>query len=243
MQFNILDQRRIIRNPDNHEETNIPKMPLVIALDNGVVGEATSIRGLMSIVLGDEYFDSEDSEIEWYHRLFASRKECMKAIGRDIFAQVYDSRKGIIKNNYAADPENPDYQVEPDEGESVKIRIENDRLFLLSLLKIGAFIILEREDSFQLRNHRDWKKFKNKEKRQGCSGCLHRVIDHESSGLMCPVYNINVSNEKGYHCMSYTLPINREKSIEYEGGKYIDIAQAYDIDELMDQIGQEWILK
>jgi hypothetical protein len=243
MEFNILDQRRIIRDPNNIEEINIPRMPLVIALDNGVVGEATSIRGLMSIILGNEYFDAEDSEIEWFHRLFAARKESMKAIGRNIFAEVYDSRKGVIKNNYAKNPEDPDYEVEPDAGESVKIRIENDRLFLLSLLKIGAFIILEREDSFQLREHLDWEKYKKKEKRQGCSGCLHRIIDHESSGLVCPVYNANVSNEDGHHCVSYTLPINREKPILYEGGEYIEIGQAYDLDELMNQIGQEWILR
>ncbi|MTI53754.1 hypothetical protein [Geosporobacter ferrireducens] len=233
----ILDQRRIIRDPDNPQETKIPSMPLVIALDNGIVGEATSIRGVMSFIIGAEYLDAEDGEIEWYHRLFMARKECMKALGREIHAVVYDCRKGIIANNYAADPEDPDYEVLPDEGESLKIRIENDRLFILSLLKIGTFILLEREDSYQLRPHPKWDAIRKDPTLQNCKSCLHP----ENGGKLCPVYSEDIWPENGKRCGSYAFLCNEHDKTEKK--EYIEIAKAYDMDELIEVVGQEWNLK
>ena len=233
----ILDQRRILRDPDNPEKTQIPSMPLVIALDNGIVGEATSIRGIMSFIIGNEYLDAEDGEIEWYHRLFAARKECMKALAKDIHAEVFDCREGIIVNNYAADPEDPDYEVLPDEGHSLKIRIENDRLFILSLLKIGAFILLEREDSYQLRPHPKWEAIRKDPRLQSCKSCLHP----ENGGKICPVYNEDIWPENVKWCGSYAFLENQNNKAEKK--EYIEIAKLYDIDELIEVVGQEWNLK
>ncbi|MEW9124930.1 MAG: hypothetical protein AB2421_19615 [Thermotaleaceae bacterium] len=233
----ILDQRKTIWNPDEPDKRNAVDMPLVIALDNGFIGGATSIRGIMSFIAGREYLDAEDAQIEWYHRLYIARKECMKALSRDIHAEVYDCRKGVLSNNYAADPLDFDYEILPDEADSIKVRIENDRLLLLSLLKVGAFILLEREDSYQLRPHPKWDAIRKDPRLQSCKSCLHP----ENGGKVCPVYNEDIWPENGKWCGSYTFLENQNNMADKK--EYIEIAKAYDIDELIEAVGQEWNLK
>ncbi|EOD01463.1 hypothetical protein [Caldisalinibacter kiritimatiensis] len=132
----IEEQYRIIRDPNNIEETKAPRKPILVVLSNGVVGEASTIRGAEAIVIGTEYFDAEDALDEWHYRVEAARREAMKAIADDLYAVVYDERQGIIENNYGAEPGDPDYE-QPDK-EPIKIRVDTEKTFLYSLAKIRA---------------------------------------------------------------------------------------------------------
>lgn len=241
----IADQRRIIRTPNNPEETRVPTMPILVVLDNGIIGEAKTIRGAASIVIGDEYLDIDDGATEWHARVQAARREIMKVLAQDIDAVVYDSRLGIIDNNYAAAHGDPDYIDDSNESArlSRKIRVENDRLFILSLLDMGSIRVMERADSYMLRPHNKWEKEKlSGGALQCCGRCLHAEEQNES--IICPVYNVINGKTDGPRCGSYTpRPTTDVDNQEYKGGEYIDLAQAYDVNELMRTVGQEWILE
>lgn len=239
----IADQRRIILTPNEPDATRVPTMPILVVLENGVIGEAKTIRGAASIVIGDEYLDIEDRSTEWHVRVQAARHEIMKALAREKYAVVYDSRKGIIENNYAAEPNDPDYDDDPDEPDPFKVRVENDRLFILSLLQLGGMKVLERADSYMLRPHRKWEEEKlSNGALQCCGRCLH-AEDNENK-VICPVYNLMNEKTDGSRCGSYTPKMTSDvKKLEYTGGEYIDLAQEYDINDLMNSVGQEWILE
>lgn len=239
----IADQRRIIRMPDIPEETRVPTMPLLVALENGAVGEATTVRGIVSIIIGNEYLDIEDRITEWHVRVEAARREVMKALSRDINAVVYDKRVGVVENNYAAEPDDPDYDDDPDEPAPFKVRVENDRLFILSLLQLGGMKVLERTDSYILRPHQKWEVEKLSDGAlQSCERCLY-AEDNENK-VICPVYNLSNEKTDGSRCGSYTPKMtSAAKELEYTGGEYIDLAQEYDINDLMNSVGQEWILE
>lgn len=241
MKIDILAQRRIIRDPNNLEATVAPTMPLIIVLDNGLVAEATSIRGLVSIIVGDEYFDAEDSLDEWYHRLFIARKESMKALGKGLNVMVYDSRKGIIDNNYAANPTDSDYEIEIEEGNLEKIHIETERMFLLSLAKIESIVLLEREDSFQLRPHEVWNNILKDTTLQCCKNCLQqsKMINNQPS---CLVYGHSVEKNFGVTCNSFSFKIPPKKRNALKVEEYINIQSAYNIDSLLQSLGQHWTI-
>jgi hypothetical protein len=150
-----MDQLRIICNPDDPENTKVPVMPLIVVFPDGVIGEAGTIHGATALVVGNEYLDAEDADTEWHMRVGVARREAMLAAAYDIDAVVFDSRIGIIENNYAARPGDSDYGYEPDEpaGEPVKILVDDEKLFLLSLVKLGSIKVLERSDSYLLRPH------------------------------------------------------------------------------------------
>lgn len=145
MNINDKDQYRIIRDPDNQNNNKVPVMPLIVSLDSGIIGEACTLRGAIALIIGEEYFDAEDSLDEYAYRLEAARKESMRAIAKGINAEVYDSKAGIIPGNYAAKSGDPDY--DPENVPPIYINIETEKLFLLSLLKIDALSIYEREGS------------------------------------------------------------------------------------------------
>ena len=239
----ITDQRRIIRMPDIPEETRVPTMPLLLVLENGVVGEATTVRGIVSIIIGNEYLDIEDRITEWHVRVEAARREVMKALSRDINAVVYDKRVGVVENNYAVAPDDPDYDNDPDEPDPYNVRVENDRLFILSLLQLGGIKVLERTDSYILRPHEKWEEEKLSGGTVQCCGrCLH--AEDKENMIICPVYNLLNEKTDGSRCGSYTPKLTSdEKRLEYAGGEYIDLAQEYDINDLMSLVGQEWILE
>ena len=88
--MNYTRQRGIIYDPENKDATKVPEMPLLIILDNGIIGEASSIRGALALIIGNDYLDAEDGVDEWHLRVEAARKESMKAIIRDANAVVYE---------------------------------------------------------------------------------------------------------------------------------------------------------
>lgn len=217
----INDQYRIIHNPNDPDNTKVPSMPIVIVLSNGIVGEARTIRGALAIVAGSEYFDSEDSIDEWNFRVEIARKEAMIAMGRNIYAVVYDKRYGIIPENYAVDLSEEDY--EPEEGIPAKIHVETDRSFLYSLTRIGAITLLEKEGSSILSN---WEG----QDHQKCENCQYKVA-HEN-GFKCDVYNYKIGPEEGERCVAYYS--ESQHSNESSGGNYINVAEAYNLDELIE---------
>lgn len=230
------EQFRVIRDINNLENSQVPKMPLLIVFPDGTVGEAKTIRAAVALAVGKQYFDAEDGLDEWHSRLEASRRESMKAIQRNIYAAPYDERKGFIEYNYAADPEDPDYEIEA-ANPPIKIRIENERLFLLSLVKIRSIVILEREDSFMLRPDQQWEE---EGPNQCCGRCIYESELDNDQKMLCPVYNGFMKEDEGESCSSFS--INKGSIAEYEGGVYINIGEKYNIDELMEKIGQLWTL-
>ena len=136
---------RLLYDEKTGEKAILPVMPVIVAMD-GLVSEACSIKGAAAIVIGNHYYDSPDKNLDWNLRVEAARKECMKALSRGIEVVVYDKRQGIIQDNFAAAEDDADYELEDENP--VKIRVENDKIFLLSLASLGAIRLLEREDSF-----------------------------------------------------------------------------------------------
>lgn len=233
-------QMRYIRDPNNPAATIVPTWPLFIILSDGTAGEAFTIRGATAIVAGEEYQDCEDGEIEWHVRLETARREAMKALARGINAVVFDSRLGVIPNNYAARLDDQDYRYDEDENnENVyKIRIENDRLFLLSLLEIRAITILERSDSYFLRDHPLWRAIRNGGE-QCCKKCLHKQKNNKGKDA-CPVYDRYVDDRDGWDCCGFNILHQEHNPTETE---YINLIEQYDVKQLMETIGQGWMFR
>ena len=135
---------RILFEP-GMEVSKIPVMPLIIATDD-IVAEAMNLRGAASVVIGNHYNDSPDENMDWNLRVKAARKICMNLLSNNIEAIVFDSRIGVVKDNYAAKDNDEDYNIDNENPE--KIIVDNDKLFLLSLVKLNIIRLLEREDSF-----------------------------------------------------------------------------------------------
>lgn len=222
---------QIIRDPEAPHRTRGASMPIVIALDNGVVAEAPSLRDVISLLVGSQYLDAEDGQIEWMHRLNAARKYSMMALSKGITSIICDPEGGEIRNNYAAAVDDPDYQWDEHEEKPIPIYVHNERAFIISLLKLGGFIIYEREDSFQLRPHDSWLKIKNGEVQQSCSSCIHK-IDHGTGGT-CSVFGSQ--REKNIHndCNSFAFKA-QESNGKNGQGDYIDLELQYDLDLLLD---------
>jgi hypothetical protein len=114
-----------------------------------------------------------------------------------------------------------DYEEEHDEPITmpVKIRVENDRRFILSLMQIGAISVLERGDSYLLRPHPGWEEVKQSGgKLQCCEKCLHKIEDPKE-WIICPVYNAIVKEEEGDKCGSFAIGVDGSGK-EYKGGVY-----------------------
>jgi hypothetical protein len=235
---NIEDQKRIIYDPDDKKAKRDPKMPLqIISLDSGAIWEAKTIRGAIAAVIGNDYLDASDIASEWQMRVDAAHEEVQKAkrLGRNVI--VFDSSKGIIDNNESTD--NEESGAENKSRETIKIRVENDRLFLLSLIKLSSIRILERKDTYFLRPHQKWNVLRqSKGALQCCSNCLHRINDKR---IICPVYNSEREQTDGTDCGSYTIYPGSFIE-EYSGGEYVDISTECSIDDLFEKVGQLWML-
>ena len=58
--MNYNRQRDIIYDPENKDATKVPEMPLLIILDNDIIGEASSIRGSFSVSISPDYYVVRD---------------------------------------------------------------------------------------------------------------------------------------------------------------------------------------
>lgn len=139
---------RVLYDEKTGEKAKLPVMPIIVAMD-GLVCEACSIKEAAAIFIGNHYYDSPDENLDWNLRVEAARKECMKALSQGIEVVVFDKRQGVIQDNFAVPEDDFDYELENDNP--VKIRVDNDTIFLLSLASLGAIRLLEREDSFLFR--------------------------------------------------------------------------------------------
>jgi hypothetical protein len=167
---------RLLYDEKTGEKAKLPVMPVIVAME-GLVSEACSIKGAAAIIIGNHYYDSPDENLDWNLRVEIARKECMKALGRGIEAVVYDKRHGIIQDNFAAQEDDEDYEIEDEDLE--EIRVENDKVFLLSLARIGAIKLLEREDSFFFRPDPDesWDEDNRKEYSGGSYIDIYQAYD------------------------------------------------------------------
>ncbi|MDP4182204.1 MAG: ParM/StbA family protein [Bacillota bacterium] len=237
--INFEEQKRMIFNPGDIRVKREPKMPLqIVLLDSGVIWEAKSIRGAVAAVIGNEYLDTLESISEWDMRVGTAHKEAEKAnrLGRNTV--VFDTEKGIIKNDSEDIAINLEHETKSSQ-EPFKIRVENDRLFLLSLIKIGSIKILERKDTYFLRPHQKWNVLmQSNGALQCCSNCLHRINDKR---IICPVYNTEKEQIDGTDCGSYTIYPGSYTS-EYSGGEYTDISNECQIDDLFNKVGQLWMI-
>ncbi|WP_425449091.1 hypothetical protein [Dethiothermospora halolimnae] len=138
----------------------------------------------------------------------------------------------------SAPSDEPDYTIDSNKESSIiKFRIDNDRLFLLSLMKLNSIVILEREDSFQLRPHEKWQELKKGRSFQSCSTCIHDPGENNK----CPVYDIKIKNNTSISCSSYAFKLAQNEK-GYKGGEYIKLDMEYNIDRLMEDVCQEWLL-
>lgn len=146
-------------------------LPFVISF-NGKVGEADSLRELISFLI-PEYIDAEDIHDEYLLRIKYARKEAMAALKNDIDVVLYDSKKGVLSNNYAAAIDDDDYEMTDEE--EIKIYIDTEKDFLLSLAELGVIRVLFRDDV----------------DRAKCIECAHR----EES--LCTLYKNNIKELSG----------------------------------------------
>ena len=207
-------------------------MPLQITIqESGMIWEAKTIRGAVSAIIGDEYLSAKDVDAEWELRLAAAKKLAAQAKKNGCKVEIYDCRKGILGD---------DKEASEDLSNKIRIRVENDRVFLLSLVKAGIIKIAERKDTYFLRYHQKWGVLENSGGAlQCCSNCLHRIYD---KNIVCPVYNTEKEQNDGTDCNSYTIyPGSYED--EYQGGTYIDILNDNTVDELIEKVGQLWMVK
>lgn len=218
------DQNRMLFAPKYGGNVTEPQMPLqIIIKDTETVWEAKTIRGACAVVIGNDYLEAKDSNEELDMRIKAAKQEAEKAKKRGINA--------VVKN---ADTEGKN------NAKAVEIRVENDRLFLLSLIKIGSISILEREDTYFLRPHQKWNVLMQSEGAlQCCSNCLHRISNKR---IICPVYNAEKEQTDGTDCGSYTIYPGHFK-YEYPGGTYIDIVEETPVEELVQKVGQLWMVE
>lgn len=213
----IEDQYRMIRDPGDVDSTQVPNMPILVVLQDGTVGEASTIRGAVAIVAGSKYFDCEDAMDEWNFRVEIARNQCMKAIIDDVYAVVYDKKIGFIKENYAANPDDEDYKVD-EEATPIKIHVESDRNFLLSLARIKAVTIYQKQGSTLLTK---WKS-----DIQRCQDCSYRTSK-------CEVYNGVVNDDDGMACNSYYSQAIKDSQDNIN--EYYNIAEEVDLEEVIER--------
>ncbi len=230
------EQKRMIQDPKSESKIKEASMPIqIIVQDDGIIWEAKTIRGAVASVLGDDYLAASDIVAEKNMRIKAAEKEVEKAKKRGIKAIVYD---GLNGNIYGDKVSNENKNSEQDG--IIRVRVENDRLFLLSLVKLGTIKIMERKDTYFLRSHQKWSLLYNsKGALQCCSNCLHRIYNKH---IVCPVYNTQKEQNDGTDCGSYTI-YPGSYTDEYTGGDYIDICKENSVDELIEKVGQLWMIQ
>lgn len=176
---------------------NDTTQPLLVVLGNEV-WETNSIRGIMCILI-PEYLDSEDIIDDWVLRVKYARRVAMISIADNKNIDVYDSEKGLIKNNFSAADDDEDYSEVNDLDDKMIIDVTNEVVFLKSLIKIKFINILQRKDSTYF-----------SDEKIECIKCSHRA-----SGI-CDVYKTEDINDD---CDSATSG-NIKK---YENGSYFNV--------------------
>lgn len=176
------------------ENVKVAQLPFIIVTEDGIVGEADSVRGLISIII-PEYMDAEDDIDDWNLRVQYARRQAMFAIQNNITIDVYDKIKGKINNNYAAAADDDDYSEE-DDIDNKKIYVDDEKSFLFSLKNIGNIKLLQRTDVDLLLTT------------ASCDKCAHNT-----NGI-CSVYKSKIDNLKE-KCESGILNIDAKANAEY----------------------------
>lgn len=144
------NKKRLLYKINQKNDALLPNSPLLMVYDN-CVWEAFDVESAVSILLGDRYLTLGEDD-KWIERVQFARSQVVLAISRNENLQVKDSRLGVIRLNYAVEEDHPEYQeLEQLKGkEKTDIFVDNEKAFLLSLVKIGAISLLENANSFLL---------------------------------------------------------------------------------------------
>jgi len=126
-----------------HNENRVmPTKPLLIIKDQ-TVWEAESVEDAITIVLEEKYLLLDEKE-KWNERVQLARMEVLMGVGRNQNLQVMHSKLGVIRLNYTREQ---DEEIGSFKGIKTNIMIDNDKVFLLSLVRIGVLVILENANS------------------------------------------------------------------------------------------------
>jgi hypothetical protein len=137
---------RKIREKNDNENAQSPVMPLLIMLPDNTIFESDSITGLVGSILGNDYINTNENN-KCLMRIKLARRESISALQYGLNTIITNGKK-IIKNNYAASDEDEDYEYTNDEkNESIVIRIDNEKDFILSLIKIETIRVFEKVNS------------------------------------------------------------------------------------------------
>ena len=213
--------------------------PLIIHIPSqrNMIYETKSLKGLVSTLLTSEYLDTTDINAQFKMRYsFAIDLAVRNSLGSNPI-QIYDSRFGILPLGNGKKEEILNHIKEPLPQGRV-IRIENDRMFIKSLITLDFIEVWERTDSSILLKHDCWNDFYNGNKHQDCSHCaynikpLHKCYCSNGVNTLMPI----PKNEKNC-CQFYTPQEAKEGLRPYIDGKYIFLNELAD----EDIVGQEYI--
>jgi hypothetical protein len=137
---------RIIRENGDNKNSKKPVMPILMVLSNNSIIESDSITGLVAALMGDDYVNANENN-KCLMRIKLARRESMAALRFGISSVVVNDKE-IIKNNYGVKDDDKDYKFTDEEMKNVvRIRIDNEKDFIVSLVSLGSIGVLERENS------------------------------------------------------------------------------------------------
>lgn len=120
-----------------------PEQKFVLQLIDESMYEVENFREATAVIVGADYLDCETAETEWLMRLDVAKKIGLFIISNEEDTEiiVYDERIGKIPYSYTTP--NPNYDLPKDPE---LIRIENDKTFILTLIKIRYIKLFEKTD-------------------------------------------------------------------------------------------------
>lgn len=223
-----------------HTEHFLFQEPLVIHIPykRDMIYETKSLKGLVSTLLTSEYIDTTDINAQFKMRYsFAIDLAIRNSLGSDPI-KIYDSRYGILPLGDGKRKEILNHHVKEPLPQGRVIRIENDRMFIKSLITLDFINVWERTDSSILIKHDCWNDLYNGNKHQDCSNCayniktLHKCYCSNGINTLLPI-----PEEEKNCCLFYTPEAAKEGLRPYIDGKYIFLNELSD----EDIVGQEYI--
>lgn len=219
-----------------------PGMPLFVDAGDGEhVAEADSPAGAVAALLAgigvQGYEELDDCVTAWHGRRDYAEKRCLAAAARgrwiavedqhrDRFGPVFDPAAQIRQEaeEEGDDPEAAVAEVFPPGTPREVIRIDDDRIFLAALLRLGLIGLREREDCRIMRPSPEWAAVLAGGG-VGCRMCLYR------EGRRCVQFGINLDAaplpDGGASCANFA-PIRAPGEFSglgrAEGAGYVDLA-------------------
>jgi hypothetical protein len=134
---------RLINDPNDESKTKTPSLALLLVFPDGTIIENDTTEDVITVLTSKNYPKLNDED-KCLARIKFARRDIMYALQDGINAVI--TLKGeIVKNNYAVDDNDEDYAYSDEEiNKAEKIIVDNEKDFLISLVKIGSIKILEK---------------------------------------------------------------------------------------------------